>query len=90
MDRRVTDTSVLSRIASDAKWRAAHEALIAKEKGPPAPVIRSTPSVVANRWLRLASATFSEGPRGNLDLLDLFERRRQLTVYHFIGRGVHS
>jgi predicted dithiol-disulfide oxidoreductase (DUF899 family) len=32
-----------------------------------------------------------EGPRGNLTLLDLFEGRRQLIVYHFMfGPGAHG
>jgi predicted dithiol-disulfide oxidoreductase (DUF899 family) len=87
----MTDTIALPRIVSEAEWQAAHEALTAKEKA----ATRARDALAAKRrrqpMVRIDKRYVFEGPRGKLTLLDLFEGRRQLIVYHFMfAPGAHG
>jgi predicted dithiol-disulfide oxidoreductase (DUF899 family) len=74
----------LPAIVSEAEWQAAHEALLAKEKA----ATRARDALAAERrrqpMVKIEKRYVFEGPRGNASLLDLFEGRRQLIVYHFM------
>jgi predicted dithiol-disulfide oxidoreductase (DUF899 family) len=74
----------LPSIVSPAEWNAAHEQLLGKEKE----ATRARDALAAERR-RLPMVRFDqdyvfEGPDGQASLLDLFEGRRQLIVYHFM------
>lgn len=81
-------TTALPEIVSQDQWQVAREALLAKEKE----LTRATDAVAAERR-RLPMVRFDDkyefvGPQGRVTLLDLFEGRRQLIVYHFmLGPG---
>lgn len=71
-------------VVPEAEWRAALEQQIAREKA----LTRAQDAVSAQRR-RLPMTSVSngyrfEGPAGSASLLDLFEERRQLIVYHFM------
>ena len=71
-------------IVSPAEWEAAHDKLLAKEKA----ATRARDALAAERR-RLPRVEFDKGhlfesPDGQVSLLDLFEDRRQLIVYHFM------
>ena len=74
----------LPEIASRDEWRAARLALLAKEKD----LTRQRDALNAERRrLPMVEVTDDhrfEGPDGTVGLLDLFEDRRQLIVYHFM------
>jgi predicted dithiol-disulfide oxidoreductase (DUF899 family) len=79
----------LSPVVSPAEWQAAHDALLAKEKA----ATRQRDALAAERRrlpvVRIAKDYVLEGPGGQASLVDLFEGRRQLIVYHFMfARGV--
>ena len=69
---------------SQAEWQAAHEQLLAKEKE----ATRARDALAAERrrqpMVRIDKAYELEGPGGAASLLDLFEGRRQLLLYHFM------
>jgi predicted dithiol-disulfide oxidoreductase (DUF899 family) len=69
---------------SPGEWQAAHEALLAKEKE----ATRARDALAAERrrspMVRIDKDYVFEGPDGDASLLDLFEGRRQLIVYHFM------
>jgi predicted dithiol-disulfide oxidoreductase (DUF899 family) len=70
-------------IVGHEEWQAAHEALLTKEKA----ATRARDALAAERR-RQPMTEFStddafEGPEGVVTLLDLFQGRRQLIVYHF-------
>jgi predicted dithiol-disulfide oxidoreductase (DUF899 family) len=72
------------RVVSPAEWQAVHERLLAKEKA----ATRARDALAAERRRMPVVAieqdyTF-EGPDAPVTLLDLFEGRRQLIVYHFM------
>jgi predicted dithiol-disulfide oxidoreductase (DUF899 family) len=71
-------------IVSPEEWQAAHEELVAKEKA----ATRARDAVAAERRrqprVEFRSDYVFEGPGGDATLLDLFEGRRQLIVYHFM------
>jgi predicted dithiol-disulfide oxidoreductase (DUF899 family) len=66
------------------EWQAAHEKLLAKEKE----ATRARDALAAERrrqpMVRFDKDYVFEGPDGAVGLLDLFEGRRQLIVYHFM------
>jgi predicted dithiol-disulfide oxidoreductase (DUF899 family) len=72
------------KIVSPAEWRAAHEKLLAKEKA----ATRARDALAAERrrlpMARIEKDYLFEGPSGKASLLDLFEGRRQLVLYHFM------
>src|SRR5918999_3930845 len=74
----------LPQAVSPAEWEAAREALLVKEKE----ATRARDALAAERR-RLPMVEFDkdyvfEGPDGTASLLDHFESRRQLIVYHFM------
>jgi predicted dithiol-disulfide oxidoreductase (DUF899 family) len=71
-------------IVSTAEWQAARDQLLLKEKA----ATRALDALAAERR-RLPMARFDagyifEGPDGPVTLLDLFDGKRQLIVYHFM------
>ena len=71
-------------VVSQEEWQAAHEGLLAKEKD----ATRARDALAAERrrqpWLRVEKEYVFDGPGGKATLLDLFEDRPQLIVYHFM------
>ena len=79
-----TDTISLPNVVSHAEWLTARKALLAKEKD----LTRRRDLLNAERR-RLPMVKFQKDhvldcPNGKASLLDLFEGRRQLIVYHFM------
>jgi predicted dithiol-disulfide oxidoreductase (DUF899 family) len=74
----------LPEVVSAKEWDAAHEELLAKEKE----ATRASDALAAERRcqpvVRIEKEYELEGPHGALSLVDLFEGRRQLIVYHFM------
>ena len=73
----------LPAIVSEQEWRRAREALLAKEKA--ATTARDALAAERRRqpMTEVATDYAFEGPEGTLTLLDLFEGRPQLILYHF-------
>jgi predicted dithiol-disulfide oxidoreductase (DUF899 family) len=71
-------------VVSAEEWEAAHEKLLAKEKE----ATQARDALAAGRrrqpMVRFDKDDVFEGPEGEASLLDLFEGRRQLIVYHFM------
>ena len=71
-------------IVSPQAWEAARQELLVKEKAQ----LRAHDALAAERrripWMAVEQAYAFEGPKGTVSLLDLFEGRRQLIVYHFM------
>jgi predicted dithiol-disulfide oxidoreductase (DUF899 family) len=73
------------------EWRAARDALLVKEK-----IATKALRALAAERRRLPMTRIDEGyvfeaPQGAVGLIDLFEGRRQLLLYHFMfGPGVHG
>jgi predicted dithiol-disulfide oxidoreductase (DUF899 family) len=71
-------------IVSPSEWENAREKLLLKEKE----ATRSRDSLAAERrrlpMVEIDKDYVFEGPDGNASLLDLFEGRRQLILYHFM------
>ncbi|MGH8496121.1 MAG: DUF899 domain-containing protein [Gammaproteobacteria bacterium] len=78
------DRSALPRVVSQREWLAAREKLLAKEKE----ATRARDALAAERrrqpMVRIDKDYVFEGPDGQAGLLDLFEGRRQLILYHFM------
>jgi predicted dithiol-disulfide oxidoreductase (DUF899 family) len=74
----------LPQVVSHAEWEAARQKLLAKEKE----ATRARDALAAERrrlpMARMERDYVFEGPDGEASLLDLFEGRRQLIVYHFM------
>jgi len=90
-ERLMTNRIVLPPVVSEAEWRRAHDALMAKEKA----ATRARDSLAAERrrqpMVRIEKTYVFEGAKGNVGLLDLFEGRRQLIIYHFMfGPGANG
>ena len=86
MDVRDAGAMDLPPVVSQAEWQAARQALLAKEKE----ATRARDALAAERRRLPVVAvekdyTF-EGPDGALSLVDLFDGRRQLIVYHHMLR----
>jgi predicted dithiol-disulfide oxidoreductase (DUF899 family) len=76
-------------IVSAQEWAAAHQQLLVKEKQ----VMRAHDALAAERrrmpWLAVDKEYEFEGPEGKVDLLGLFQGRRQLIVYRaFVGPDI--
>jgi predicted dithiol-disulfide oxidoreductase (DUF899 family) len=87
----VTNTQTLPSVVSPSEWQAAREALLEKEKE----LTRVRDALAAERrrlpMVRVEKNYVFSGPDGNVSLLDLFEGRRQLLLYHFMfAPGVHG
>jgi predicted dithiol-disulfide oxidoreductase (DUF899 family) len=69
---------------SETEWQAAREALLAEEKA----ATRARDALAAKRrrlpLVRIDKDYVFDGPDGEASLLDLFEGRRQLLLYHFM------
>jgi predicted dithiol-disulfide oxidoreductase (DUF899 family) len=74
----------LPRIVSDTEWRAARNKLLKKEKAQ----TRALDALAAERrrlpMVEIAKNYVFEGPKGKIRLIDLFDGRRQLILYHFM------
>jgi predicted dithiol-disulfide oxidoreductase (DUF899 family) len=77
-------TTNLPTVVSQGEWKAAREALLVKEKE----ATRARDGLAAERrrlpMVRIDKRYAFEGPEGDASLLDLFEGRRQLLLYHFM------
>src|SRR5262249_203067 len=71
-------------IVSPPEWDAPREPLLAKEKGAP----RALDALGAGRrrlpMVRIEKQYLFEGPNGKATLLDMFDGRRQLVIYHLM------
>jgi predicted dithiol-disulfide oxidoreductase (DUF899 family) len=81
----------LPQVVSRGEWQAAREELLAKEKE----ATRARDALAAKRrrlpMVRIEKDYVFEGPEGKASLLDLFDGRRQLIIYHFMfAPGVHG
>jgi predicted dithiol-disulfide oxidoreductase (DUF899 family) len=74
----------LPQVVPPADWDAAREQLLAKEKE----ATRARDALAAERrrlpMVQIEKDYLFEGPAGKATLLDLFDGRRQLIVYHFM------
>src|ERR1044071_7091316 len=74
----------LPKIVSPAEWRAARDQLLAKEKA----ATHARDALAAERRRQpmenIDKSYVFEGPDGKAALLDLFDGRRQLILYHFM------
>jgi predicted dithiol-disulfide oxidoreductase (DUF899 family) len=74
----------LPQVVSPAEWKAAHEELLAREKE----ATRERDALAAERrrqpMVEIDKDYRFESSDGEASLLDLFEGRRQLIVYHFM------
>ena len=72
-------------IVSAQDWTAAHQELLVKEKE----VMRAHDALAAQRrrmpWLLVDKDYEFEGPEGKVNLLGLFQGRRQLLVYRALS-----
>jgi len=72
------------KIVDQAEWKKARDALLVKEKV----ATRARDALAAERrrlpMVRIDKKSVFDGPRGKMSLLDLFEGRRQLILYHFM------
>ena len=78
-------------IVSEQEWTAAHQKLLIKEKA----LTRARDALAAQRrrmpWLAVDKDYEFEGPEGKVNLLGLFQGRRQLVIYRaFFEPGVHG
>ena len=74
----------LPQVVSEAEWRQARNALLAKEKA----LTHARDALAAERrrlpMTKVEKRYLFEGPEGQPSLADLFEGRRQLLLYHFM------
>jgi predicted dithiol-disulfide oxidoreductase (DUF899 family) len=74
----------LPQVVSETEWQAAQEALRAEEKE----ATRARDALAAKRrrlpMVRIDKDYVFDGPDGKASLLDMFEGRRQLLLYHFM------
>src|SRR5881275_2210679 len=83
---RMTERSAMNlpSVVSATEWQAARDALLAKEKE----ATRTRDALAAERrrlpMVRVDKDYTFDGPDGKATLLDLFEGRRQLLLYHFM------
>jgi predicted dithiol-disulfide oxidoreductase (DUF899 family) len=74
----------LPKVVSQATWQAAREKLLLKEKV----ATRARDALAGERrrlpMVRIDKDYVFEGPDGKASLLDLFDGRRQLILYHFM------
>jgi len=80
----------LSPIVSETEWQAAHDAFLAKEKA----ATRARDALAAERRRlprKLIDKDYAlDGREGKASLLDLFEGRSQLLLYHFMFGPNHE
>jgi predicted dithiol-disulfide oxidoreductase (DUF899 family) len=75
---------VARKVVSPTVWRRARAAMTAREKKH----MRAMDALAAARrrmpWMRIEKPYVFDGPRGWVSLVDLFEGRTQLALYHFM------
>lgn len=86
-----TGKTALPKVVSESEWRASYEALFAQEKE----LTHQRDALAAQRrrlpMTRVEKDYVFEGPGGKVCLLDLFEGRPQLLLYHFMfAEGVRG
>ncbi len=78
------DSKMVLRIVSPTEWDAARQELLVKEKA----ATQARDALAAERrrlpMVRIDKDYVFQGPDGQANLLDLFEGRRQLIIYHFM------
>jgi predicted dithiol-disulfide oxidoreductase (DUF899 family) len=71
-------------IVSQTEWQKAHDALLVKEKA----ATKARDALAAERrrlpMMKIDKNYAFTGPNGKMSMLDLFEGRRQLILYHFM------
>jgi predicted dithiol-disulfide oxidoreductase (DUF899 family) len=82
---------VTRHVVSPTQWQRARKAMTAREKKH----MRAGDALAAARrrmpWMKIEKRYTFDGPNGRVSLLDLFEGRTQLIVYHFMfGPGVNG
>jgi predicted dithiol-disulfide oxidoreductase (DUF899 family) len=81
---RTTRTKALPKVESPARWQAAHDKLLAKEKK----ATRARDALAAERrrhpMVEITKDYVFDGPKGNARLRDMFKGRHQLILYHFM------
>jgi predicted dithiol-disulfide oxidoreductase (DUF899 family) len=74
----------LPKVVEETEWWAAHDAQLLKEKA----ATRARDALAAERrrlpMVKIDKSYTFDGPNGKATLLDLFEGRRQLLLYHFM------
>ncbi|MGH7541605.1 MAG: DUF899 family protein, partial [Gemmatimonadota bacterium] len=84
MTKTIDHATVRPRVVSRDEWREARDALLKKEKE----LTRRLDALAAERrrlpMVRIDEPYVFAGPEGEASLLDLFEGRRQLILYHFM------
>ena len=79
-----TKQQALPKVVSREEWRVARESLLAKEKA----ATRARDALNAERrrlpMVKIEKDYVFDGPKGQASLLDLFEGRLQLIIYHFM------
>src|ERR1700685_2727365 len=72
------------KIVDQAEWQKARDALLVKEKA----ATHARDALAAERrrlpMVKIEKKYIFDGPKGKVSLLDLFEGRRQLMLYHFM------
>jgi predicted dithiol-disulfide oxidoreductase (DUF899 family) len=72
------------KIVDQAEWQKARDALLVKEKA----LMQAHDALAAERrrlpMVKIEKQYSFDGPNGTLTVLDLFEGRRQLLLYHFM------
>ncbi|HTI27932.1 MAG TPA: DUF899 domain-containing protein [Kutzneria sp.] len=74
----------LPQVVSRQEWLAARQELLVKEDEAAAAREELNARRRALPMVRLDKSYYFEGPQGKVELLDLFEGRRQLIVYHIM------
>ena len=74
----------LPEVVSEQEWQRAHEELLAKEKAHTREGDRLAAERRRQPMHEITKDYRFEGPDGEVSLLDLFEGRRQLALYHFM------
>jgi len=72
------------KVVSEAKWLKARRELLAKEKEFTRLRDKMTAQIRALPWRKIEKEYFFHGPKGKESLVDLFEGKTQLSVYHFM------
>lgn len=84
-------SDAMPEVVSEAQWREASDALLAKEKA----LTRARDALTADRrrlpMAKIGKAYVFEGAEGAVSLPELFDSRPQLLLYHFMfAPGVHG
>ena len=84
MNTAAENTITYPKVVTEVEWRKARDALLVKEKA----ATRARDALAAERrrlpMVKIEKKYTFDGPNGKLTLLDLFEGRRQLLLYHFM------